>query len=108
MRNESINIIALAVSAFLLLKSIDWDAIFAKVPGVRFTVMTISTNSLGIYFVHVLVIEALAAGWLKLTLDGQTFLPMVAIPVVAAITVAISAAITATLKKIPVLRHAVP
>ena len=86
----------------------DRDAIFAKVPGVRFTVMTISTNSLGIYFVHVLVIEALAAGWLKLTLDGQTFLPMVAIPVVAAITVAISAAITATLKKIPVLRHAVP
>lgn len=107
-RNESINIIVLAVSAFLVLRSIDWDALFAKVRGLRFVLMSISNNSLGIYFVHVIVIETLALGWLKVTLDGQTFLPFLAIPLVAALTIAISAAITATLKRIPVLRSIVP
>lgn len=107
-RNESINIIALAVSVFLLLKSLDWDALFARVRGLRFVLMGISTNSLGIYFVHVLVIETLALGWLHVTLDGQSFLPVLAIPAVSALVLVISAVITVALKRIPVVRAIVP
>lgn len=72
-----------------------------KVRGLRFVL-------LGIYFVHVIVIETLAMDWLKVNLNGQTFLSAIAIPVTSALVLAISAAITMTLKRIPIVRAIVP
>ena len=58
---------------------------------------------------HVLVLELLAMGVIAgLRIDGRMVSPLIAIPAVAAITITISAAITATLKRVPFVRQIVP
>ncbi|MFN8620754.1 MAG: acyltransferase family protein [Chloroflexota bacterium] len=108
-RNESLNIIAISVGTFLVLKSLDWDAMFSKVKGLRFVLMNVSNNSFGIYFVHVIVIETLALGFIKgIHLDGQSFLPLIAIPVTSAVVITISATLVTIMKRIPGVRTIVP
>ena len=48
MLDWGLTIVVLASAMFLFLKSIDWDALFATLPPLRFGVMVISSNSLGI------------------------------------------------------------
>ena len=106
--NDSFNLIIIAVGIFLYLKSLDYTILFEKLPWFGKLVQWISSTSLGIYFVHVLVIEELAGGRLGFTYDGLTFNPLISIPLGAVVVMAISVLITKLLQSIPYVRTIVP
>jgi surface polysaccharide O-acyltransferase-like enzyme len=67
----------------------------------------ISQNTLGIYFVHVIVLESIQLGYLGFTLNRDTLNPIVEVPLMTVIVLFISLAIMLLLKKIPYLKKIV-
>lgn len=106
--NDSLNLIIVAIGLFLFFKSIDYAYLFQRVPLLEKIIMWISSCSLGIYFVHVLIIEELASGHLGFTLAVSSFNPLVSIPSLAILVMALSIASTMLLKQIPLVRNIVP
>jgi len=70
-------------------------------------IKTISKNTLGIYFVHVIVIETIQLGLLGFMLNREILNPIIAVPLLMAITLFISLGIILLLKKIPGLKKIV-
>jgi surface polysaccharide O-acyltransferase-like enzyme len=70
-------------------------------------VKIISQNTLGIYFVHVIVIEAIQWGLLGFTLNRETLNPIIVVPLLVVITLFVSLGIILLLKKIPKLKNIV-
>lgn len=106
--NDSLNLIIVATGLFLFLKSLDYETLFQRVPLLQKLILWISSCSLGIYFVHVLIIEELASGHLGFKLSAATFTPLLSIPTIALITLALSVGTTLLLKQIPWVRNIVP
>lgn len=106
--NDSFNIVIIAVGLFMVLKSLNYKQIFAAQPWLGKIVTWVSSTSLGIYFVHVLVIEELASGRFGFIFNGQTFHPLFGILVGTVMVMTISVIITMALQRIPVVRNIVP
>ena len=106
--NDSLNLITVAIGLFLFLKSLDYRYLFQQLPFLQKLVTWISSCSLGIYFVHVLIIEELASGHLGFKLSASSFTPLVSIPAIAILVMALSVASTMLLKQIPLVRNIVP
>ncbi len=106
--NDSLNLVIVASGLFLVFKSIDYDQLFARLPVIQNVVLWISSCSLGIYFVHVLIIEELASGRYGFTLTGATVPPLIGIPAEAILVMALSIGATMLLKQIPYVRNIVP
>ncbi len=106
--NNSLNLIIVAICLFLFFKTIDYDLLFAKFPFIQKIIMWISSCSLGIYFVHVLIIEELAGGRLGFTLSAASFNPLISIPVLSVLVMTLSIITTMILKQIPFVRNIVP
>lgn len=106
--NDSLNLIIVAVGLFLFLKTIDYRSLFQQCPLLEKPIMWISSCSLGIYFVHVLIIEELASGHFGFTLSAASFYPLLSIPSIALLTMALSVLVTLALKQIPFVRQIVP
>ena len=106
--NDSFNLILAAIGLFLFFKSLDYDEIFKRVPPIRMIVNGISRCSLGIYFIHVMIIELLESGVLGFELRAQSFSPILSIPVTAILTLILSYFGVALLKRIPIVKHIVP
>lgn len=106
--NDSLNLITVAVGLFLFLKSLDYHYLFQQLPFLQKLVTWISSCSLGIYFVHVLIIDELASGHLGFKLAASSFTPIVSIPTIAILVMALSVATTMLLKQIPLVRNIVP
>ncbi len=106
--NDSFNLIIVAIGLFLLFKSIDYEQLFHKFFFVEKLVMWISSCSLGIYFVHVVIIEELAGGRLGFTLSANSFYPLLSIPTISILVMALSIGVIMLLKQIPVVRNIVP
>ena len=106
--NDSLNLIVVAVGLFLFFKTVDYGALFQSVPLLEKLVLWISSCSLGIYFVHVLIIEELASGRLGFTLSVASFHPLLSIPSLALLTMTLSVLVTLVLKQIPYVRQIVP
>ncbi len=106
--NNSLNLIIVAICLFLFFKTIDYDLLFAKFPFIQKIIMWVSSCSLGIYFVHVLIIEELAGGRLGFTLSAASFNPLISIPVLAVLVMILSVITTMILKQIPFVRSIVP
>jgi surface polysaccharide O-acyltransferase-like enzyme len=70
-------------------------------------IKTISQNTLGIYFVHVIVIETIQWGLLGFTLNRETLNPVIAVPLLMIITLFVSLGIILLLKKIPKLKNVI-
>jgi len=100
--------IIVAVGLFLFFKSLDYAYLFQQLPLLQKLVMWISSCSLGIYFVHVLIIEELASGHLGFKLAANSFTPLVSIPSIAILVMALSVITTMILKRIPLVRNIVP
>lgn len=108
LQNQGFNIIIITVCAYLFLKSLDYQLIYARLPLVGWAITLISSCSLGIYFIHVLVIELLQSGRLGFRLDGTTIHPFIGIPLTTLVALIASIAIVRLLKKAPLIRHFVP
>jgi len=106
--NDSFNLIISAIGIFLFLKSLDYDLIFVRLPPIRMIVNGISQCSLGIYFIHVMIIELLERGILGFELRALSFAPIISIPVTATITMILSYLAVKLLKKIPIVKSIVP
>jgi surface polysaccharide O-acyltransferase-like enzyme len=106
--NDSLNLIVVAVGLFLFFKSIDYTALFQRLPWLERIILGISSCSLGIYFVHVLIIDELASGHFGFQLMAASFHPLLSIPAIALLTLGLSLLVTLALKQIPYVRSIVP
>ncbi|MCL2643635.1 MAG: acyltransferase family protein [Candidatus Bathyarchaeota archaeon] len=106
----SLTMILASVMAFLLLLTIKPSVSFQQEtkPSLfgKF-IKVISQNTLGIYFVHVIVIETIQWGLLGFALNREILNPVVGAPLLMVITLFISLGIILLLKKIPKLKKIV-
>ncbi len=106
--NDSLNLIIVTVGLFLFFKSLDYELLFQKIPLLQKIVLYVSTCSLGVYFVHVLIIEELAGGRFGFMLNASSFHPLISIPAISSLVMALSVIVTMLLKQIPYVRNIVP
>ncbi|MDX2141268.1 MAG: acyltransferase family protein [Chloroflexota bacterium] len=108
LNNQGLNIIVIAVGMFLFLKSLPYEAIFARLPRLEQALQVAASCSLGVYFVHVLVMEVFGSGLLGFRLGPLTGGALIGIPLTWLVTLAVSLAITWVLKQIPLVKILVP
>jgi surface polysaccharide O-acyltransferase-like enzyme len=70
-------------------------------------IQLISQNTLGIFLIHVMIIESIQLGYFGLTLNQNTLNPIIEVPLLTAIVLFVSLAIILLLKKIPHLEKLV-
>ena len=102
----TLNVIAMAVSAYILLREFG-IALSGRERLVRWIHIT-SVLGLGAYLVHALILDLLARGSFGLILDGSAMHPIVAIPLTALVAFPMSLAVCAGLRRIPGVRLLVP
>ncbi len=101
-------VILAAVSVFLLLLSVKPPAIQQEnsIPtGVNRLIKLISENTLGIFFIHVMIIESIQRGYFGFAINRDTFNPIIEVPILTAIVLFGSLAIILVLKKVPYLKR---
>jgi len=100
----SINIILMAIGVFILVKAVG-EHISPSLA--RFSTL-VSQSSFGIYLIHSLVLSGMAAVWEALGFQTAAGSSILVIPAVAIIAFLVSWAITALMRKIPLIRASVP
>ena len=108
LNNLGFNMVIISVGLFLFLKSVPYNDLFARLPSLGRVVALLASCSLGIYFVHVLIMELLASGRLGFTLNWLTFGPLIGIPLDALVVLVLSVAVVWTMQRTPILRWFVP
>lgn len=108
LQHYSLNLIIAGTGIFLFLKSLDYAMIFQQLPFVQNVIMWISSCSLGIYLVHVVIIDELASGHFGFKLWAASFHPLLSIPAIAVLTLTLSVLVVMLLKQIPFVRQIVP
>ncbi|CAN5532536.1 acyltransferase family protein [soil metagenome] len=106
--NDSFNLVIVALGLFLIFKSIDYELLFHKFFFLEKIVLWISSCSLGVYFVHVVIIEELAGGRLGFILNANSFNPLISIPAISLLVMVLSVGATMLLKQVPLVRNIVP
>lgn len=100
----SLDIILMAIGAFLLLKA----AGERLSPRLERLSSLISPNAFGIYLVHSILMTGMAAAWTSLGFTTDAGPSLLVIPLVAVVAFLVSWAMTALMRKIPILRWTVP
>jgi len=98
------NMILLAVSVFLVVKSLPWDYLFSRSTVARGVVTATSLSSLGVYFMNFMVLETLRSGRLGFVLRGTTVHPLLGIPMTALVAAACCVVLSTALRRIPLAR----
>ena len=70
-------------------------------------IKAISQNTLGIFFIHVMIIESIQLGYFGFALNRSTLNPIIEVPLLTAVTLFGSLAIILLLKKIPYVKNIV-
>lgn len=103
--NLSPGVILAAISLFLILSTIQDSRIKDRFPKVSKLLHFISVNSLGIYLLHLMVLETLQRGYLGLKISLATVNPIIEIPLITIITLSICLLVIYLLKKVPILKN---
>lgn len=98
---SSISILVASVSLMLIFTTIPSHLIKTKHPKISQGLKIISLNTLPIYLFHYIILETLRNGILGYRIDVTTLNPILAIPLLAILTLGICLAIIIPLKKIP-------
>ena len=106
--NLGMFMVVISVGLFLFLKSVPYDLLFARLPLLGWASDLLSSVSLGVYFVHVLIMEILASGRLGFTLNWLSFGTLVGIPLTWFVVLVSSVAVSWVMQRTPVLRWFVP
>lgn len=106
--NTSYNIIPLSILCFLVLKSMDWMAVYEAMPNFKWTIKKISVASLGIYCIHQMIIDEFRNGTFGFVLDETFSSFFISVPIVTAVVMVISAVIILEMQKVPILNKIVP
>jgi surface polysaccharide O-acyltransferase-like enzyme len=102
---SSFTVIIASVSLFLLLASIPTQKIETRLPRGNRLLKVISENTLPIYLFHIIVLETLQQGYLGFKISVTNLNPILEIPLVTVVTLAICLAIIVPLKKIPYVKR---
>ena len=102
-------VVLASVMVFLLLLTIKPPSIQQQTSPSKINqlIKLISQNTLGIYFVHVIVIETIQRGYLGFMLNRDILNPIIEVPILTVIVLFVSLAIILLLKKIPYLNKIV-
>lgn len=102
-------VILTSVAAFLLLMTVKPSQPKAggKLAPAQKLIKLISVNTLGIFFIHVMIIESIELGYLGFSLNRTILNPIVEVPLLATVVLFSSLAIIILLKKVPYLRRLV-
>ena len=101
----SFNLILASASLFLLLSTIPKQTKVTKYPRFERVVKVIGQNTLPIFFLHVIVLEALQVGYFGLKISVTTMNPIIEIPLISAVTLLICLAVILPLNKIPQIKR---
>jgi surface polysaccharide O-acyltransferase-like enzyme len=97
-------IILASAALFLLLRGIPRNKIEDQAPRTNWLLRKIGQNTLGIYLLHVMVLESFQTGIFGFTLSVNTLNPIVEVPLITAITLFICLGVIVLLKKVPYLK----
>jgi surface polysaccharide O-acyltransferase-like enzyme len=102
-------LILASVPFFLLLtvKKVPSEQQLTSHTRTRKLLKVISENTLGIFFLHLIVLYLLQYGYNGVALNGNTVNSIIGVPLAAALTLFICLAVVVALKKVPVLKHLV-
>jgi surface polysaccharide O-acyltransferase-like enzyme len=67
-------------------------------------IKVISANTLGIFFVHVMILETIERGYLGFTFNGTLLTPVLEVPLMTGLVLFASLAVVVLLKKVPGLK----
>jgi surface polysaccharide O-acyltransferase-like enzyme len=102
----SLGVILSSVTLFLLLSSVQYGKIKCRFPRLDKLIHYISINSLAIYLFHFMVLETLENGYLwGFRISMATINPIIEIPLLTAVTLAICLLVLYPLRKIPYLNR---
>jgi surface polysaccharide O-acyltransferase-like enzyme len=77
----------------------------SKPSKVNKLIKVISENTLGIFFIHVMIIESIQKGYLGFAINRDTFSPIIEVPLLTVIVLFASLAIILILKQVPYLKR---
>lgn len=98
-------LILASISLFALLIAIPKSRIENDHTKISGLLHWISQNTLPIYLFHIMVMQTIEAGYLGFQLNASTMSPIIEIPLLTAITFAVTALIIYPLKKIPIVNR---
>ena len=104
------NVVIVSMALFYFLCKVDWQTFAARFPRINKVLLWLAPLSFGIYFVHVLIIDALKNGYLGPRTSYELFFGLPVPPVIGAFLVAIVVAVYASgliflLSKVPRLNR---
>lgn len=100
-------VILVSVMVFLLLFTVKPPAVQSdiKPPKGNRLIKLISQNTLGIFFIHVMIIESIEKGYLGFTINRDIINPIIEVPLLTVIVLFASLAIILLLKKVPYMKR---
>ena len=100
-------VILVSVMVFLLLFTIKPPAVQKEIkPSTgNKLIKLISQNTLGIFFIHVMIIESIEKGYFGLSINRDMLNPIIEVPLLTVIVLFASLAIILLLKKVPYLKR---
>jgi surface polysaccharide O-acyltransferase-like enzyme len=101
----SLTVVLTSVMVFLLLLTVKPPSVTKETSPSKFNklIAAISENTLGIFFVHVMVLESIQLGYFGFAINRNTLNPIIEVPLLTAIVLFGSLAIILLLRKIPYL-----
>ena len=103
--SSNFSVIIASIGLFLLLSSVPNKTIITRFPHVYRALQVISHNSLPIYLFHMIVLESLQKGYLGFKISVTTINPIIEVPIITVVTLAICLAIIVPIKKIPYMKR---
>jgi surface polysaccharide O-acyltransferase-like enzyme len=104
----SLNVVAMAISVFLIFKSISYDKIQKRLPVLIKAATLVSSASFSVYLMHILVLEVFKSHLPWFSLSAVTIHPLIGIPLTAAATLILCIVLIVPLRKIPYVKYILP
>lgn len=103
----SFSMIGASVSLFLLLSSIPSDILEKRFPHGSHLLSLISQNTIPLYLLHVMVLEALQKGFFGFQISLATMNPVLEVPLITFLTLLVCLTVVYPIKKIPLLKKVI-
>jgi surface polysaccharide O-acyltransferase-like enzyme len=104
----SLTVIASAFTLFIYIKQLDVSGFYTRFPNLKKFISLAASTSFSVYLIHLIILEMLYVGTLGITIDSNTFNPIIGIPLIVAIVSIFSGLIVLTLRRIPIIRWFFP
>jgi surface polysaccharide O-acyltransferase-like enzyme len=101
----SFNFIVASVAVYLLLISVPTTRIEKRSGKLKAALQWFGQNTLPIYLMHYLILESLMFGFFGFSLNATTLNPIIEVPLLALLTLGLTAVLVYLLKRIPIVRR---